>query len=107
MRALQVFFSKTPRVHEKLIQFGARYLAQATFYRARSPTGLAEKVRFGVRHGPSTRWYAQHRRAKIGPQASSVQVWHFPGQKLRLGGDAMGADPTYLLYLPSRSHGGI
>ena len=30
-----------------------------------------------------------------------------PGQKLRLGGDALGADPTYLLYLPSRSYGGI
>ena len=28
-----------------------------------------------------------------------------PGQKLRLGGDALGADPTYLLYLPSRSRG--
>ena len=41
------------------------------------------------------------------PQASSVQVWPFPGQKLRLGGDALGADPTYLLYLPFRSHGGI
>ena len=36
-----------------------------------------------------------------------MQVWHFPGQKLRLGGDALGADPTYLLYLPFRSHGGI
>ena len=34
-----------------------------------------------------------------------MQVWHFPGQKLRLGGDALGADPTYLLYLPSRSQG--
>ena len=44
-------------------------------------------------------------RAGIGPQASIVQVWHFPGQKLRLGGDALGADPTYLLYLPFRSHG--
>ena len=40
-------------------------------------------------------------------QASSVQVWHFLGQKLRLGGDALGADPTYLLYLASRSRGGI
>ena len=51
---------------------------------------------------PSTR---PPRRAGIDPQASSVQVWHFPGQKLRLGGDALGADPTYLLYLPSRSRG--
>ena len=46
-------------------------------------------------------------RLGIDPQASSVQVWHFPGQKLRLGGDALGADPTYLLYLAYRSHGGI
>merc|ERR1712091_777755 len=43
--------------------------------------------------------------AGIDPQASSVQVWHFLGQKLRLGGDALGADPTYLLYLPYRSRG--
>eukprot|EP01045_Picozoa_sp_COSAG04_P036906 COSAG04_NODE_9188_length_889_cov_13.013924_1_plen_262_part_10 len=34
-----------------------------------------------------------------------MQVWHFPGQKLRLGGDALGADPTYLLYLPFGSRG--
>ena len=34
-----------------------------------------------------------------------MQVWHFPGQKLRLGGDALGTDPTYLLYLPSGSRG--
>ena len=34
-----------------------------------------------------------------------MQVWHFLGQKLRLGGDALGADPTYLLYLPYRSQG--
>ena len=46
-------------------------------------------------------------RAGVGPQASSVQVWHFPGQKLRLGGGALGADPTYLLYIPFRSYGGI
>ena len=30
---------------------------------------------------------------------------HFPGQKLRLGGDALAADPTYLLYLAYRSRG--
>jgi len=30
-----------------------------------------------------------------------------PGQKLRLGGDALGADPTYLLYLQSRPRGGL
>ena len=34
-------------------------------------------------------------------------IRHFRGQKLRLGGDALGADPTYLLYLPSRPYGGI
>jgi len=34
-----------------------------------------------------------------------VQVRHFPGQKLRLGGDALGADPTYLLYLTYRPRG--
>ena len=28
-------------------------------------------------------------------------------EKLRLGGDTLGADPTYLLHLPFRSHGGI
>ena len=28
-------------------------------------------------------------------------------QKLRLGGDALGADPAYLLYLPSRPRGGL
>ena len=49
---------------------------------------------------PSATWPRRNR-----PATSSVQVWHFPGQKLRLGGDALGADPTYLLYLPSRSRG--
>ena len=39
--------------------------------------------------------------------ACTAQSQHFAGQKLRLGGDALGADPTYLLYLPFRSHGGI
>ena len=41
----------------------------------------------------------------IDPQASAAHPRHFPGQKLRLGGDALGADPTYLLYLPYRSRG--
>ena len=45
--------------------------------------------------------------ASIDPQASAAQSWHLQGQKLRLGGDALGAGPTYLLYHPSRSHGGI
>eukprot|EP01045_Picozoa_sp_COSAG04_P062844 COSAG04_NODE_33044_length_182_cov_43.855422_1_plen_47_part_10 len=40
------------------------------------------------------------RRLGIDPQASAAHPRHFPGQKLRLGGDALGADPTYLLYLP-------
>jgi len=30
---------------------------------------------------------------------------HPPGQKLRLGGDALGAEPTYLLYLAYGSRG--
>ena len=34
-----------------------------------------------------------------------AQSRHFLGQKLRLGGDALGAEPTYLLYLPSRPWG--
>ena len=42
---------------------------------------------------------------RIDPQASAAHSWHFPGQKLRLGGDALGADPTYLLYLAYRSRG--
>ena len=45
------------------------------------------------------------RQTVIGPQASAARPRHFPGQKLRLGGDALGADPTYLLYLPYRSRG--
>ena len=47
------------------------------------------------------------RRLGIDPQASAAHSWHFSGQKLRLGGDALGADPTYLLYLPSRPRGGL
>jgi len=39
------------------------------------------------------------------PQASAAHSRHFPGQKLRLGGDGLGAEPTYLLYLPYRSRG--
>ena len=42
---------------------------------------------------------------RIDPQASAAHSRHFQGQKLRLGGDALGADPTYLLYLPSRPRG--
>ena len=45
------------------------------------------------------------RRPGIDPQASAAHPRHSPGQKLRLGGDALGADPTYLLYLPSRPRG--
>ena len=45
------------------------------------------------------------RRLGIDPQASAAHSWHFPGLKLRLGGDALGADPTYLLYLAYRSRG--
>ena len=32
---------------------------------------------------------------------------HNRGQKLRLGGEALGADPTYLLYIPYRSRGAL
>ena len=39
----------------------------------------------------------------IAPQASAAHPRHFSGQKLRLGGESLGAEPTYLLYLPSRS----
>ena len=46
-----------------------------------------------------------HRRRRVCPQASAAHSRHFQGQKLRLGGDALGADPTYLLYLPSGSRG--
>ena len=42
---------------------------------------------------------------RIGPQAQAAHPRHFPGQKLRLGGDALGAEPTYLLYLSFRSRG--
>ena len=41
----------------------------------------------------------------IDPQASAAHPRHLSGQKLRLGGDALGADPTYLLYLAYRSRG--
>ena len=46
------------------------------------------------------------------PQSTRKPLLHtrgiaFPGQKLRLGGDALGADPTYLLYLAYRSGEGI
>ena len=38
-----------------------------------------------------------HRLCRLTPR---VQVGHFPGQKLRLGGGSLGADPTCLLHLP-------
>ena len=44
---------------------------------------------------------------KVSSQATAAHSRHFPRQKPRLGGDALGADPTYLLYLPSRSRGGL
>ena len=46
----------------------------------------------------------KHRHASL---CSAAHSRHLQGQKLRLGGDALGADPTYLLYLPSRSRGGL
>ena len=42
---------------------------------------------------------------RVDPQASAAHSRHLPGQKLRLGGDALGAGPTYLLYLAYRSRG--
>ena len=69
---------------------------------------LAEKVRFGVRHGPSTPGTpspsANLPTSRKPPERNRN---HLRGQKLRLGGDALSADPTYLLYLPSRSLGGL
>ena len=45
------------------------------------------------------------------PESTRKPLLHTRGisraEKLRLGGDALGGDPTYLLYLPSRSRGGI
>ena len=76
-----------------------------------APAGKARRVggrrtRRGARGGPV---------ASAGPGSSpaaasmrcpiAAHSWHFPGQKLRLGGDALGADPTYLLYLAYRSRG--
>ena len=78
-----------------------------TKFRARNPNGHPPLVRFAVQLVSSAHQTHKRRPESTRPQASSVQVWHFPGQKLRLGGDALGADPTYLLYLPFRSHGGI
>ena len=49
--------------------------------------------------------FAASNRSRIDPQASAAHSRHFPGQKLRLGGDALGAEPTYLLYLPYGSRG--
>ena len=37
----------------------------------------------------------------------TLAAFNLAGQKLRLGGESLGADPTYLLYLPFRSYGGI
>jgi len=39
------------------------------------------------------------------PASLAAHTRHFLGQKLRLGGDALGAEPTYLLYLAYRSRG--
>ena len=58
-------------------------------------------------YSPRDGWAASQSGFVSVPEAREWQVWHFPGHKLRLGGDALGADPTYLLYLPFRSHGAI
>ena len=100
------FFQQNTRSRKTKIRFGARPLAQETLRRARSPTGLAEQVRFGVRHGPSNPRSRRAARPKS-RAAQNAHSRHLPSQKLRLGGDALGADPTYLLYLPYRSRGGL
>ena len=66
----------------------------------RRQAGAAEKVPLGVRRAP-----VAQQTPESGNRRCSVQSQHFLGQKLRLGGDALGADPTYLLYLPSRPQG--
>ena len=43
--------------------------------------------------------------ARVDPHASTAHSWHFLGQKLRLGGDTLGADPTHLLYFIYRYRG--
>ena len=58
-------------------------------------------------HSTPKRDLRQFRRLQIGSRASAAHSQHFPGQKLRLGGHGLGADPTYLLYVPSRSRGGL
>ena len=77
-----------------------------TQFRARNPNGHPTLVRFAVRLVSSAH-QTQKRRPGLDPQASTARSRHFLGQKLRLGGESLGADPTYLLYLPSRSRGGI
>ncbi len=72
---------------------------------ARQAAASREKVRFEVRR--------VRNKPEMAKQAPNRQEWPgvvrlcaiaaCQGQKLRLGGDSLGADPTYLLYLPSRS----
>ena len=58
--------------------------------------------------GGDREWMYERWLQCLSPRTSSLLLnIRTPGQKLRLGGDALGADPTYLLYLPSRSYGGI
>ena len=57
--------------------------------------------------GARRRDLQQFRRPQFDSRASSAQLQHLQAQTLRLGGDALGADPTYLLYLPSRPRGAL
>ena len=82
----------------------ARPVSSAEFW-GRQATARREKVRFEVRcvrSKPETAKQAPNRQHKSGAEVATSQ-----GQKLRLGGDALGADPTYLLCRPFRSRGGI
>ena len=61
----------------------------------------------GVCGGSDREWMYESVGYNVCVLVLSAAEHSHPGQKLRLGGDALGADPTYLLYLPSRSYGGI
>ncbi len=68
------------------------------------PDGTSESLRRArcLARAPSTISPCPNRLASLLCAIAASQ-----GQKLRLGGDALGAGPTYLLYLPSRSRGGL
>ena len=59
-------------------------------------------MRYDAKEAPSRDLTS--RRLGIDLRASTAQLCRL-GQKLRLGGESLGADPTYLLYLAYRSRG--